>query len=244
MIRKLQELSPNARILNEIMVFLFTPEAATSKGVAPDQISAVLAQFSNAPKLEVQTVKRLLSKFVDELDKLERQIELREIEDSAQSFKVRLKAQEARMRTKEFTRDEQLTCESQENLHKWLVTDPETVLKKIESKELLTLPDFIRSRGVSKRSVKTAMTWGRMFCITGPDGVDYYPAFFADSNDYIRQCLGKVCQVLGNIPSYAKYQFLTTDFHCLATGETPMQAIRSGRVDDVLQLIKWLLLPQ
>ncbi|MBL4953539.1 hypothetical protein JK635_15210, partial [Neobacillus sp. YIM B02564] len=186
-----------------------TPEAATSKGIAPDQISSVLARFGNAPKLEVKMVKRLLSKFVDELETLEKQIELREIEESAQSFKVRLKAQEAQMRTREFARAEQLRCESQENLHKWHVTDPETVLRKIESKELLTLPDFLKYRGISKRSVKTAMTWGRMFCITGPDGVDYYPAIFADSSDYIRQCLGKVCQVLGNIPAYAKYQFLT-----------------------------------
>lgn len=242
MIQKLQECSPNARrILNEIMVFLFSPEAVTSKGIAPDQVSIVLAQFSKAPKSEVATVKSLLSNIVNELETLEKQIELREIEESAQSFKVRSKAQEAQMRTKEFARARQLKFEDQEKLQKWLVIDPKLVFKKIESKELLTLPDFLQFRGISKRSVQTAMACGRMFYITGPDGVEYYPAFFADSSDYIRQCIGNVCQILGDIPASAKYQFLTTDSHWLINSGSPIKAIRSGGIDEVIRVTKWLL---
>jgi hypothetical protein len=241
MSQELSEYSPNARrILDEIMIFLFAPEATMGKGIALDEVSTFIGQFSKAAKSEVTTVKCLLSNFSSELEALERQIELREIEESEYLFKARLKAQEEQLRMWEFTRAERLRCEAQEKLRKWLVTDQETILRKIKSKELLTLSDFQKSRGVSKRSVNTAVAWGRIFSITGPDGLDYYPAFFADSRDYIRQCLAKVCQVLGDIPAFAKYQFLTTDSHWLVNGGSPIQAIRSGRVDEVLRATKWL----
>ena len=239
--QNLHEYSPNARrILDEIMIFLFAPETTTGRGIALDEVSAFVAQFNSAAKSEVTTVKCLISNFIGELEALEKQIELREIEESEQSFKIKLKTQEERLRRMEFARAERLRCEGQEKLRKWLAIDQETVLSKIKSGELLTLPDFLKSRGVSKRSAITAMAWGRMFSITGPDGVDVFPAFFADSSDYIRQCLGKVCQVLRDIPPYAKYQFLTTDSHWLINGGSPLQAIRSGRVNEVLQVAKWL----
>ena len=78
-----------------------------------------------------------------------------------------------------------------------------------------------------------------MFCILGPDGQDYYPAFFADSNDYIRQSLGKVCRALKGISAYGKYQFLTTNN--VLIGGQPLDAIHRAGVDDVLHATKYLL---
>jgi hypothetical protein len=242
MVQKLPDYPPNARsILNEIMTLFFAPEAAVGESISTTQISASLAEFANAAKSDVATVKCLLSKLLGQIEALESQIELREIEEADRAFKVALKAQEERLRTLRPVQVERLRNEARKNLHKWHVTDQQVVLQKIKSKELLTLHEFLDTRGVSKRTIGSAMAWGRMFCITGPDGQNYYPAFFADSNDYIRQCLGKVCQALGDIPAYAKYQFLITDSHWLVNGGTPVQAIRMGRVDDVLQATRWLL---
>ncbi|SMP51845.1 hypothetical protein [Noviherbaspirillum suwonense] len=244
MIQKLKDFSPNARrILNEIMTLLFAPEAAIGGSISNDQIGALIAQFGNAAKSEVTTVKCLLSKLLGQLETLESQIELREIEEAKRVFKAALEAQEKRLRTMRPIQAERLRNEARQNLREWRVTDQAVVLQKIKSKELLTLPEFLATRKVSKKTVSIAIAWGRMFSITGADGQDYYPAFFADSNDYVRQCLGKVCQALGDIPAYAKYQFLVTDFHSLVNGGTPLHAIRFGRVDNVLQAIKWLLQP-
>lgn len=242
MMHKSQDYPPNARrILNEIMRLLFAPEAAIGESISTDQVGALMAQFTNAAKSDVTTVKCLLSKLLEQVETLESQIELREIEEANRVFKVALEAQEKRLRAMRPTQAERLRNEARQNLREWRITDQDVVLQKIKSKELLTLPEFLDTRGVSKRAVGSAMAWGRMFCITGPDGQDYYPTFFADSSDYVRQCLGKVCQALGDIPAYAKYQFLTTDSHWLINGGTPIQAIRMGRVYDVLQATKWLL---
>ena len=244
MLQKSQDYPPNARyILNKIMELLFTPEAAISQSISTDKICALIAQFANAAKSDVTLVKCLLSQLVDQIEALETQIDLREIEKANRVFKVALKAQEERLRTMRPIQAERLRNEARQNLRKWRVTDQEVVLQKIKSKELLALPEFLESRRVSKRTVSIAVAWGRVFCITGADGQDYYPAFFADSSDYVRQGLGKVCQALGNIPAYAKYQFLTTDSHWLINGGTPIQAIRFRRVDDVLQASEWLLQP-
>ena len=244
MTQNVQDYPPNARrILNEIMMLLFTPEAVIGGSISTDQVGTLIAQFLNAAKSDVTTVKCLLSKLLVQLETLESQIELRETEEANRAFQVALKAQEERLHSMRPIQAERLRNEARQNLREWRVTDQDVVSQKIKSKELLTLPEFLDTRGVSKRAVGSALAWGRMFCITGPDGQDYYPTFFADSSDYVRQCLGKVCQALGDIPAYAKYQFLTTDSHWLINGGTPIQAIRMGRVDNVLQATKWLLQP-
>lgn len=244
MTQNVQDYPPNARrILNEITMLLFTPEAAIGGSISTDQVGALVAQFANAAKSDVTAVKCLLSKLLGQLETLESRIELREIGEANRAFKAALEAQEERLRTMGPIQAERLRNDARKKLHKWRVTDQEVVLQKIKSKELLPLPEFLKSRGGSRRAVSIAIAWGRMFCITGADGQDYYPAFFADSNEFVRQCLGKVCQALGDIPAYAKYQFLVTDSHSLVNGGTPLHAIRFGRVDDVLQATKWLLQP-
>lgn len=242
MAQESQDYPPNARrILNEIMTLLFAPEAVIYKGVPSARITALTAQFERASKQDVTTVKSLLSELVGQLEMMENRIELREIEESERAFQARLEAQEERHRAMEPIRAARLRREGQEIVREWLVTDQEAVLQKIKSKELLTLPEFLEARGVSKRTLSIAVGTGRMFCVVGPNGQNYYPVFFVDSSEYIRQCLGKVCRAIGSIPPYAKYQFFTTNSHWMMGGGTPLDAIRSGRVNDVLQASKWLL---
>lgn len=243
MTQKSETYPPNARrILNEIMTIIFIPEAAIGESIPSEQVSASIGQFANADKSEVAIVKNLLSRLLDQVEKLEHQIELREVDEADRAFQSTLKAQEERLRTMRSLQAERLKIEARKNFQKWYVTDQQIILQKIKSKELLTLAEFLEIRGVSKRTISIAMAWGRIFCITA-GSQEYYPAFFADSSDPARQNLGKVCQALANVPAFAKYQFLTTKSSCLLNSATPIQAIRLGRVDDVLRTIKWLLEP-
>jgi hypothetical protein len=241
MTQKSQDYPPNGRrMLNEIMMLLFTPEAAIENRISTERVGALVAQFESAAKSDVSIVKSLLSKLVGQLEIVENRIELREIGESQRAFNAMLEAEDKRRHAREAIRAARLRHEGQEHLRRWLVTDQEVVLQRIKSKELLTLPEFLKARGGSKRTVSSAVAADRLFCITGPDGRDYYPAFFADANEYNRQCLGKVCQALRSVSAYAKYQFLTTNSSW--TGEeAPIDAIRSGRVNNVLHIIKWLL---
>lgn len=231
---------PSARcILNEIMRLLFAPEAATSEGVSANRVGALVDQFASATKSDITTVRSLLSKIVGRLEIVEKRIEQREIEESERRFEAMLVADKKRRRAKEPIRTDRLQHEGEET---WLATDQEVILKRIKSKELLTLTELLETRGVSKRTVSIAITAGRVFCITGPDGQDYYPAFFADSSEHIRQGLAKVCRALEGVHPYKKYKFLTTYSQWIG-GDTPVNAIRSGRVNDVLHAVEWLLEP-
>jgi hypothetical protein len=227
-------------MLNEIVVLLFAREAADSKGISPERLGALVARFEDASALDIATVKSLLSRLVGELEKVESRIEIRDIEESQRAFDMKVKVEEERRRAALPIREEARHRDGAEKLREWLAIDYERILQKIKSKELLTLPEFLEARAASKRAVSSAVAAGRTFCVTGPDGSEYYPSFFADSNEYIRQCLGRVCRSLDGIPTYAKYQFLTTNCSWIGGG-TPLDAIHRARVKDVLDATKYLL---
>lgn len=239
--RERQDYRPNARsMLNEIVVLLFAREAADSKGISPERLDALVARFGDASALDFATVKSLLSRLVGELEKVESRIELRNMEESQRAFDMKVKVEEERRRAMVPMREEARRREGAEKLREWLAIDHAGILQKIKSKELLTLPEFLEAKASSKRAVSSAMAAGRIFCVTGPDGSEYYPVFFADSSEYIRQCLGKVCRALDSIPTYAKYQFLTKNCSWIGGG-TPLDAIHRARVKDVLDATKYLL---
>lgn len=231
---------PSARrVLNQIIVLLFTPEAPHLRPVALEGFGALIAKFEDASMSDVTSVKSLLSTVVGELEKVETRIELRNMEESQRQYEAMVKDDKERRRALLPILEEERRLEGAKMLRGWLVQDQEVILRKMKSKELLKLPEFLEAGGTDKRTVRTAMTTDRMFCITGPDGQDYYPAFFADSNDYIRDCLGKVCRALKDIPAYAKYQFLTTNNTLI--GGQPLDALHHARVNEVLDATKYLL---
>lgn len=239
MTQEWRDCPPNARsILNEIMVLFFAREAADSKGISPERLSALAAQFEGASTLHIATVKTLLSRLVGELEKVESRIEIREMKESEFAYRAMVEAEEERRRALVPIREEARRRDGAEKLRDWLAIDHERILQKIKSKELLTLPEFLEAKAATKRTVTNAVMTGRMFCVTGPDGTEYYPAFFADSSKYIRQCLGRVCRSLNGISTYAKYQFLTTNCSWIGGG-TPLDAIHRARVNDVLDATKY-----
>lgn len=226
-------------MLNEIVIFLFNPQATDSTRISPEQVSALVSKFEDASTSDITTVKSILSKLVSEIERLETRIELRKMEESRLAHEAMTKSREERRRALQPILEEERRQEGAKMLQKWLVQDQEVILGKIKSKELLTLPEFLEVAGCNKRAVSTAIMAGRLFCITGPDGQDYYPAFFADSNEYVRKCLGKVCQAMRGISAYGKYLFLTTNN--VLIGGQPLDAIHHARIDEVLHSTKYLL---
>jgi hypothetical protein len=109
------------------------------------------------------------------------------------------------------------------------------VLARIERKELIGGDEFAARLGVNADAVATEIESGQLFFIAGPSGEPFYPAFFADLQ-YSHGGLGKVCQVLGSVPGQSKYFFLTSKSNFL--GETPLEALVSGRLAQVLGLAK------
>ena len=72
---------------------------------------------------------------------------------------------------------------------------------------------------------------GQTQAIVGPSGENFYPAFYAD-NTIDRRKLETVAKVLGPLPAAAKFFFFTAKSTLLQS--TPLQALRMGRVDEVL----------
>ena len=149
MTQELRDYPPSTRcMLNQIVVLLFAPEAADSKGISPERLGALVAPFEDASTSDITTVKSLLSRLVGELEKVESRIEIRKMEESQRASDMRAKDDEERRRAKALIREEQRHHDGAERLREWLVTDHERVLQKIKAKELLTLPEFLEAIAV------------------------------------------------------------------------------------------------
>jgi len=108
----------------------------------------------------------------------------------------------------------------------------ETVVRQIESKELLTADEFCDALEVDVNWLDTALDECRAFAITGPGGRSYYPAFYADPGIQ-REHVERVTRTLALLHPRSQYLFYTTVRTSL--GETPLDALRAGRLDAVLK---------
>jgi hypothetical protein len=105
------------------------------------------------------------------------------------------------------------------------------LLSRIESKELLTSAELQNALKIRRQSISDAVKSNRLFALVGPSGENYYPAFYTDPS-LDRRIVEKVSKAMGAIPGAAKYSFFTSKSHML--GETPLEALRKGRVQEVL----------
>lgn len=104
--------------------------------------------------------------------------------------------------------------------------------RRIDSKELLPPKEFQEALGISRQSINEAVKARRMFALLGPGGEYYYPAFYADG-DLHRREVEKVAKLLDGVPAASKYHFFTSKSTYLG-GVTPLQALKRGRLNDVL----------
>ena len=106
-----------------------------------------------------------------------------------------------------------------------------TVASRIANGEFLTSGELQRLLEIKRASISGAVKAGRMFAVVGPSGDNYYPAYFADES-LDRRALEKVSKTLGALPALSKHHFFTARSTLL--GATPLEALRKGRVSDVL----------
>lgn len=108
----------------------------------------------------------------------------------------------------------------------------ETVMHQIESKELLTADEFCDVLEVDSNWLDDALEECRVFAITGPGGRAYYPAFYA-APGIQREHVERVTRTLALLHPRSQYLFYMTVRTSL--GETPLDALRAGRLDAVLK---------
>lgn len=108
----------------------------------------------------------------------------------------------------------------------------ETLARQIENKELLSAIELRSALGIPQAEIDDAVDSNRLFAFVGPDGEHYYPAFFAAA-DMDRASLELVAQELGGLPAASKYHFFVSKRTNL--GDTPLEALYRGRVDEVLR---------
>lgn len=106
-----------------------------------------------------------------------------------------------------------------------------TLEERIKSGELISSGELQKALSVGRQAISNALTSGRMFAFVGPSGERYYPSFYADGS-LDRRVIEKVTKVLGKLPAASKYYFFTSKFTAL--GRSPLDALRKGRVEDVL----------
>ncbi|MBZ2208590.1 hypothetical protein [Massilia soli] len=108
----------------------------------------------------------------------------------------------------------------------------ETLARRIECKELLSAVELRSALGVVQQAIDEAVASNRLFAFEGPGREPYYPAFYADAT-VARSALELVAQELLDLPAPSKYHFFLSMRTNLGT--TPLEALKCGRVDEVLQ---------
>lgn len=108
----------------------------------------------------------------------------------------------------------------------------ETLARRIANKELLSAVELQDFLGIAQAEIDDAVESGRLFAFIAPDGVKYYPAFFA-VRAADRAGLEAVVQEMKGLPPDSQYWFLTSRRTNL--GVTPLEALKDGRFDDVLR---------
>lgn len=117
------------------------------------------------------------------------------------------------------------------HLAKTHLHDAETVKRQIETKELLTAVEFCAAVEMDIDWLEDALGECRVFSIIGPGGRSYYPAFFADPV-IKRENIERVTRTLALLDPHSQYMFYTTA--TTSQGETPLDALRAGRLDEVI----------
>lgn len=106
----------------------------------------------------------------------------------------------------------------------------------LRSAEFVRLEDALPVLAMTAEQAQAHAAAGSLICFTLEPGELYVPAFWVDkSND--RTSLELVCRTLGSLPPGVKYHFFVTGRGTLQD-LTPLQALRAGRIEDVLQMAR------
>lgn len=149
----------------------------------------------------------------------------------AEAVKVAAILRRARTRLMESDANPDSARRSAEFMAKMRLGSERALARRIESKELVSKDELIAMLGGRRRWVNEALKAGRLFSLTPPSGLEYFPAFYAEDS-YELRALGRVAKVLKGLPSESRYFFFTTISNRL--GITPLEALGQGRTMEVV----------
>lgn len=101
----------------------------------------------------------------------------------------------------------------------------------IERGDLITRAKLQRRLQLPDATLDAALEAGQLFALPGPDGLDYFPAFFVDPT-YADRDLARVAVILRDLPASVRYHFFLSPSFRLQS--TPLEALAEGRIDEVL----------
>lgn len=93
--------------------------------------------------------------------------------------------------------------------------------------ELLTSDEIQQRLGVTRQAISKRLRAGTLFYVDGPQGVRYYPAFFAQA-DVDQNAVRLVAKTLGDLTGASKWAFFTSPRVSLG-GLSPVEILRGKR---------------
>ena len=103
--------------------------------------------------------------------------------------------------------------------------------RRIQRRELETKDELVATLGGRRRWVNEALRAGRLFSLTGPSGIEYFPAFIADDS-YQLKALRAGGEGAGGIARCIEVLFFTMISSRL--GMTALEALSKGRTMEVV----------
>ena len=110
---------------------------------------------------------------------------------------------------------------------------PAQFQERVDKGELLTAEEFCDALGVDVDWLDDALRDGRVFALPSPDGVRFFPAFYADAS-LRRTDVERVAKVLWPLEPVARFMFFYRVWTPLRT--SALEAMRNGRVEEVVEL--------
>lgn len=225
------------RLFDQLRTLFASVPAAKASSIAPEKLAASISALKNVPGEELLALRTVLTEMTSELDRLldsaEFSVEERkdaEKEDaSVQRILAETRARQGVLAPAVSPKD---VAESAAFMAKMRQGSAEALQRRISNKELLPSTEFLAALNMRRQSLSEAVKANRMFAMVGPSGENYYPAFYADA-ELDRRPLERVSKVLGQLPAASKYFFFTSKSVVLG-GITPLEALKKGRVADVL----------
>jgi hypothetical protein len=219
-----------ARVFEEIVAMFETePPEKMAQGVS-ERVKVSLSALKEAPEFELAAVSALLDEMTSQLGGIAHPA-LAGDESSDEDSRFERSFATALARTPGAMATESSRAAGAAFMTKFRAESAAALLSRIESKEILTSAELQDALKIRRQSISDAVKSNRLFALVGPSGENYYPAFYTDPT-LDRRVVEKVSKAMGALPGAAKYGFFTTKSHML--GETPLEALRKGRVEDVL----------
>lgn len=221
------------RFFEQITTLFTSPTAKTAPRIAPKQLEASIKALKKAPDVEVAAVRAVLVEMSSQINRI---LDADSAGEKKAAAKEDTKVQDilanARRRQGVSVPTEQSVRENALVVEEMRRGSAAAMQRRIASKELLPSKEFQEALKIRRQSISDAVQAGRMFALVGPSGENYYPAFYADA-ELDRRSVEKASKALGALPGASKYFFFTSKSTFLG-GDTPIEALKKGRLMEVL----------